>query len=56
MEEENQRILEFSKQQQAREDVRMASRKQQEEEMASLQEQLAKEISEKRHQAEEMER
>ena len=56
MEEENRRILEFSKLQQAREDQRMASKKDQEEAMAQVQRRLAEQIISHRAQAEEMER
>ena len=56
MEEENRKILEFSKQQQEREEARMADRKMQEEAMAAMQSKLAKEITTKKAQAEEMER
>ncbi len=56
MEEENRKILEFSHQQQAREEARMASKKEQEEAMAAMQMKLAEEIFSKKAQAEEMER
>lgn len=56
MEEENRKILEFSQQQEAREEARMAVKKQQEEAMAAVQNKLAMEIDHKRAQAEEMER
>lgn len=56
MEEENRRILEFSKQQQAREEARMAEKKAEEEAKAAVQEQLTKKMIWERQQAEEMER
>lgn len=56
MEEENRKILEFSRQQLEREEARMASRKEVEEAMAALQDKLAQEIAEKQAQQEEMER
>ena len=56
MEEENRKILEFSQQQEAREDERMAVKKERGEAMAVMQDKLAKEIERKRAQAEEMER
>lgn len=56
MEEENQRILEFSRQQQAREEERMAERKKQEEAKAAVQQGLAEEIAREQAMMEEMER
>jgi hypothetical protein len=56
MEEENRRILEFSKQQQAREEARMAEKKAEEEAKAAVQEQLTKKMIWERQQAEEMDR
>ena len=56
MEEENRKILEFSQQQQAREDERMASKKDKEEAMAMVQRKLAQDITSRRAQVEEMER
>ena len=56
MEEENRKILEFGKLQQEREEQRMASKKQQEESLAAVQNKLAMEITTKRAQVEEMER
>ena len=56
MEEENRRILEFSKQQQAREEARMAEKKAEEEAKAAVQEELATKIVWEKQQAEEMER
>ena len=56
MEEENRRILEFSKQQQAREEARMAEKKAEEEAKAAVQGELAKKIVWEKQQAEEMER
>lgn len=56
MEEENRKILEFSKQQQARENQRMAIKKEQEEAMAVMQSKLGEEITSKREQADEMQR
>lgn len=56
MEEENRKILEFSKDQEKREEKRLSSRKQQEEAMATLQDKLALEIATRKAQAEEMER
>lgn len=56
MEEENRKILEFSKQQQAREEERMASKKDREEAMAMVQRRLAHDITSRKAQAEEMER
>ena len=56
MEEENRRILEFSKQQQAREEARMAEKKAEEEAKAAVQDLLAEKIMQEHEQAEEMER
>lgn len=56
MEEENRRILEFSKQQQAREEARMAVKKAEEEAKAAVQDQLTKKIMLEQEQADEMER
>ena len=56
MEEENRRILEFSKQQQAREEARMAEKKAEEEVKAAVQEELSKKITLEQEQADEMER
>ena len=44
MEEENHRILEFSKQQQAREEAHMAEKKAEEEAKAAVQAQLTKKM------------
>lgn len=56
MQEENRKILAFSKQQESREEGRMATRKQQEEAMAAMQNRLAQDIKAKKEQAEEMQR
>ncbi|XP_065841752.1 meiosis-specific nuclear structural protein 1-like [Oscarella lobularis] len=56
MEKENQKILEFAKERQMREEERMAQKKVQEEAKASVQNQLAQEIAKKREEEEEMER
>ena len=56
MEEENRRILEFSHQQQAREDERMADLREKEEAKARVQAQLADSIAAKQEAEEEMDR
>ena len=56
MEEENQRILEFSHQQQEREEGRMAERKKQEEAKAAVQQELAEKIAIEHATMDEMER
>ena len=56
MEEENRRILEFSHQQQAREEARMAVRKEQEEAKAIAQQFLSDKITAMQSEAEEMDR
>lgn len=56
MEEENQRILEFSRQQQEREEERMAERKKQEEAKAAVQQNLAEKIVREQAMMDEMER
>jgi hypothetical protein len=56
MEEENRKILEFSRKQQDREEERMATKKQQEEAMAAVQNKLALDIAAKQEQADEMQR
>ena len=56
MEEENRKILEFSRQQEAREGEKEALKKEREEAMAAVQEKLAEDIGKKKAQAEEMER
>ena len=56
MEEENRRILEFSHQQQAREEARMAVKKEQEEAKAAAQQFLADKISAIQAEVEEMDR
>ena len=56
MEQENARILEFAKQQQAREEVRQKERRAQEETKAAVQKRLADEMARKQDEEEEMER
>lgn len=56
MEEENRRILEFSHQQQAREEERMANQREREEAKARVQAQLAESIAAKQEAEEEMDR
>ena len=56
MEEENRRILEFSKHQQAREETRMAEKKAEEEAKAAVQNQLSEKMMLEKEQSDEMER
>eukprot|EP00118_Oscarella_pearsei_P026426 m.309881 g.309881 ORF g.309881 m.309881 type:complete len:498 (+) comp48395_c0_seq1:37-1530(+) len=56
MEKENQKILEFSKEKQIREEARMSHKKVQDEAKASVQKQLAEDIARKKAEEEEMER
>ena len=56
MEEENTRILEFGRQQQAREAARMEQQKAEEEGKAAVLEQLSRDIHRKKGEQEEMER